>query len=247
GLRVGEPHAGSVLFVCLRQVRLSAGGVGAVEARPQVRIVTEGLVPRPSAAAERVLLWRVEHLALLPRDRAALLVGDDGLPGERHGAADPVGSVPGHGDAPRALCHASQGNVAVTRPVASALLLAVALAACSSSAGLAALPSGTLTIGTGGATVAIAVQIARTAEQRERGLMGRRSLAPDAGMVFLEDGPTDATFWMRDTLIPLSIAFWGADGRIVDILDMAPCTADPCPVYRSSAAYVGAVEVNRGF
>lgn len=77
--------------------------------------------------------------------------------------------------------------------------------------------------------------------------MGRRSLAPDAGMVFLEDAPTDATFWMKDTLIPLSIAFWGADGRIVDAQDMTPCAADPCPLYHSTAPYVGAVEVNQGF
>jgi uncharacterized membrane protein (UPF0127 family) len=77
--------------------------------------------------------------------------------------------------------------------------------------------------------------------------MGRQSLAPDAGMVFLEDGPTDATFWMKDTLISLSIAFWGLDGRIVDLKDMEPCRADPCPLYRSTATYVGAVEVSRGF
>ena len=77
--------------------------------------------------------------------------------------------------------------------------------------------------------------------------MGRRSLAPDAGMVFLEDGPTDATFWMKGTLIPLSIAFWSSDGRILNLQDMEPCRADPCPLYRSTAPYVGAVEVNRGF
>jgi uncharacterized membrane protein (UPF0127 family) len=123
----------------------------------------------------------------------------------------------------------------------------VALAACSSPAGLPTLPSGTLSIRAGSATVAIAVQIARTTGQRERGLMGRRSLAPDAGMVFLEDGPTHATFWMKDTLIPLSIAFWGSDGRIVDLRDMQLCRADPCPLYRSTAPYVGAVEVNLGF
>ena len=77
--------------------------------------------------------------------------------------------------------------------------------------------------------------------------MGRRSLAPDAGMVFLEDGPTHATFWMKDTLIPLSIAFWGSDGRIVELRDMQPCRTDPCPLYGSTAPYVGAVEVNLGF
>jgi uncharacterized protein len=64
--------------------------------------------------------------------------------------------------------------------------------------------------------------------------------------VFLFDAQTRAAFWMKDTLIPLSILFWQGDGRIIDILDMQPCRADPCPVYRASAPYVGAIEMNRG-
>ena len=52
---------------------------------------------------------------------------------------------------------------------------------------------------------------------------------------------------MKDTLIPLSIAFWDEDGRIVGIQDMEPCTADPCPTYGSPEPYVGALEVNQGF
>jgi uncharacterized protein len=51
---------------------------------------------------------------------------------------------------------------------------------------------------------------------------------------------------MKDTLIPLSIAFYGADGRIVRILDMEPCRRDPCPVYDPHATYRGALEVNQG-
>ena len=51
---------------------------------------------------------------------------------------------------------------------------------------------------------------------------------------------------MKDTLIPLSFAFWNKQGRIVRILDMAPCRADPCALYDPRVAFVGALEVNRG-
>jgi uncharacterized protein len=90
------------------------------------------------------------------------------------------------------------------------------------------------------------LEVARTPEAWARGLMGRASLPEDGGMVFLFDAQTRAAFWMKDTLIPLSILFWQGDGRIIDILDMSPCRADPCPVYRASAPYVGAIEMNRG-
>jgi uncharacterized membrane protein (UPF0127 family) len=65
-------------------------------------------------------------------------------------------------------------------------------------------------------------------------------------MAFLFEGQTTGAFWMKDTLIPLSILFWRDDEQIIDILDMRPCRADPCPVYRASGPYVGAIEMNRG-
>jgi uncharacterized membrane protein (UPF0127 family) len=77
--------------------------------------------------------------------------------------------------------------------------------------------------------------------------MGRTELADGEGMVFLFGGPTTVSFWMKDTPIPLSIAFWNAQGRIIAILDMAPCAADPCPTYAPGLPYVGALEVPRGF
>ncbi|HEX2068889.1 MAG TPA: DUF192 domain-containing protein [Actinomycetota bacterium] len=91
------------------------------------------------------------------------------------------------------------------------------------------------------------VEIADTPPARSAGLMGRRHLAPDAGMAFLFDEPTENRFWMKNTLIPLSIAFWDETGRIVSILHMAPCREDPCPLYSAGTSYIGAVEVNRGF
>ena len=102
-------------------------------------------------------------------------------------------------------------------------------------------------IRTAGGTIELEnLQVARTPEAQARGLMGRSTLPQDGGMAFLFDGDTTAAFWMKDTLIPLSILFWQGDGRIIDILDMSPCRADPCPVYRASAPYVGAIEMNRG-
>jgi uncharacterized protein len=89
--------------------------------------------------------------------------------------------------------------------------------------------------------------VADSDDERERGLMGRTSLPPDGGMVFHFSEPTDAGFWMKDTRLPLSIAFWDGDGRIIAILDMEPCTNDPCPVYRAGATYETALEMRRGW
>jgi len=77
--------------------------------------------------------------------------------------------------------------------------------------------------------------------------MHQTHLPENAGVAFLSDGPTTTPFWMKDTTIPLSVAYWNSRNRIVDMLDMSPCASDPCPLYRSSQPYVGAVEVNRGF
>jgi uncharacterized membrane protein (UPF0127 family) len=137
-----------------------------------------------------------------------------------------------------AVAHAGV-DIAIVR-VAAILAAAVFLSACGGGSGARAV------IDTGAGSVTVHVEVAETAAQRERGLMGRTSLASDAGMVFLFPTATTDAFWMKDTLIPLSIAFYGADGRILRILDMPPCHADPCPVYNPGVAYRGALEVNRG-
>jgi uncharacterized membrane protein (UPF0127 family) len=78
--------------------------------------------------------------------------------------------------------------------------------------------------------------------------MGVRTLPADEGMAFLYDAPSTGRFWMKDTVIPLSIAFWDEDGRIVGTADMRPCRdRDPCPTYRAPSPYVGAVEANLGW
>jgi uncharacterized membrane protein (UPF0127 family) len=94
--------------------------------------------------------------------------------------------------------------------------------------------------------VVVHVEVADSSAERAKGLMGRQELPEDAGMVFLFPEDSTSAFWMKDTLIPLSIAFYRADGRIVRILDMEPCPRDPCRVYDPHATYRGALEVNRG-
>ena len=95
-------------------------------------------------------------------------------------------------------------------------------------------------------TVVVRLEAARTEQQRETGLMNRPTLAPDAGMIFIFDsyGTNDA-FYMKDTLIPLSIAFIDDKGVIVDIQDMA--ARDEKTLHVSKAPYKSALEVNLGF
>jgi uncharacterized membrane protein (UPF0127 family) len=130
--------------------------------------------------------------------------------------------------------------------IAFALLALIGCAPGTPSIGVAPITSVTLH-GSEGA-VQVRVEEADSPAERERGLMGRASLGADQGMVFVfEESPVTARFWMKDTLIPLSIAFWDADGSILTIRDMEPCPKDPCPTYGAPAPYVGALEVNQGF
>jgi uncharacterized membrane protein (UPF0127 family) len=71
-----------------------------------------------------------------------------------------------------------------------------------------------------GTESSVLAEIARTDEQRRRGLMGRKSLADGEGMFFVFETDRILSFWMKDTLIPLSIAFIAYDGRILEIHDM---------------------------
>ncbi|HEX9124621.1 MAG TPA: DUF192 domain-containing protein [Actinomycetota bacterium] len=108
-------------------------------------------------------------------------------------------------------------------------------------------PSSQLTINASGGPVTLFVLVADTPEERARGLMGIESMPADQAMAFLFGRPTDELFWMKDTLIPLSVAFWDERDRIVAMVDMEPCRKEPCPTYDAGVPYVGAVEANRGF
>lgn len=138
--------------------------------------------------------------------------------------------------------------LAPMRPLALALLIAL-LAGCGGDddgATTETAPGATAVITTADGEIELSVEVADDDEERSQGLMFRTSLAEDAGMVFLFPEPTEGSFWMKNTLIPLSIAFFDADGTILRILDMEPCESDPCPLYTPEVAFTGALEVNRG-
>lgn len=112
--------------------------------------------------------------------------------------------------------------------LATVLILLGAIAASPSQA--AALREETLEITTAKATVRFTVEIADTEETRDRGMMFRKSLAPNRGMLFDFKTPREAAFWMKNTLIPLDIIFITADGRILTIARNAvPHSEVPIP------------------
>ena len=92
----------------------------------------------------------------------------------------------------------------------------------------------------------LTVAVAETPDERSQGLMGVTDLGGVDGMLFVFQGDSDGGFWMKNTLIPLDIAFFSANGEFVDSMTMAPCTADPCPTYRPSGSYRYALEAPAG-
>jgi hypothetical protein len=75
--------------------------------------------------------------------------------------------------------------------------------------------------------VSLEVELAKTEEQRNRGMMFRKSLDEGKGMLFVFDSDQKMAFWMKNTSIPLSLAYIGSDGTIFQILDLVPFSEDP--------------------
>ena len=94
-------------------------------------------------------------------------------------------------------------------------------------------------------TPRVAVEIAGSERERERGLMFRRKLPDDQGMIFDFEDSAPRQFWMRNTCIPLDMLFIAADGRITGVLEQVPPLDEsprgvPCPVSH-------VLEVNAGW
>lgn len=79
----------------------------------------------------------------------------------------------------------------------------------------------------------IQAEVAQTAEQQMVGMMFRRDMGANEGMLFVNDSASQRCFWMRNTYLPLTIAFIADDGTIVNLADMEPrsekshCSAQP--------------------
>jgi uncharacterized membrane protein (UPF0127 family) len=103
-----------------------------------------------------------------------------------------------------------------------------------------------LRVTAGGSAHRYCALLADTLDQREKGLMGRQDLAGYDAMAFEFKDDTDVPFVMRNTLIPLSIAWIDDKQRVVAVADMEPCQAEPCRTYAAGRRYRSAIEVKRG-
>lgn len=92
------------------------------------------------------------------------------------------------------------------------------------------------------------VELANTHESRAKGLMGRKELPEGEGMLFIYEKAERVVFWMKNTLIPLSVAFFNEEKELIHTLDMDPPVEGlPLIKYRSTAAALYALEVPQGW
>ena len=119
----------------------------------------------------------------------------------------------------------------------------MALVACAGPPSLDGFETTTIEVGDRTLTVAVA----ETADQRSQGLRGVEELPEGLdGMLFVFEQPRTATFGMRDTLIPLDIWWFGADGAMLGSTEMTPCAAEPCTAYGSPGEVAHALETPAG-
>jgi uncharacterized protein len=94
-------------------------------------------------------------------------------------------------------------------------------------------------------TETLIAEVAETPEQAQTGLMFRKTLPDNQGMIFVFDPPKQANFWMKNTWVPLSIAFIDSSGKILEIRSMKPL--DETPVQSASDQVAFALETNAGW
>jgi uncharacterized protein len=139
------------------------------------------------------------------------------------------------------------------RPLSAALSLAgvvlCGMVVCAAAAGQYASPSRS-----SGAEVIladktrVAVEIADSEDERALGLMHRKFMSANDGMIFVFDEPGRHAFWMKNTLIPLDMLWLDPAGKVVWIAkSVPPCRSDPCPTYPPAADASYVLEVNAGF
>ena len=96
---------------------------------------------------------------------------------------------------------------------------------------------------------AVNAEIADTPDSRERGLMYRTSMPEQDGMLFIFEVAQPMAFWMKNTLIPLSIGYFGADRKLIDVYEMSPAVMGEThpKTYPSHGDALYALEMNKGW
>jgi uncharacterized protein len=133
--------------------------------------------------------------------------------------------------------------------------LALVVLGCSPSGGLAPelhpelsdWPETSVAVRSGEEVHEVTAVVAADPEARRRGLQQVESLPEGAGMLFLFPRDHTSGFWMKDTLIPLEIAFVDAEGEVIETQSMEPCEEEPCPRHFPSKPYRAALEVPEGW
>jgi uncharacterized membrane protein (UPF0127 family) len=131
-------------------------------------------------------------------------------------------------------------TVILIAPIAVAITVMAVFAACAQEQ-----PKVAITGQDGRDLIVVNVEVAATNAKRELGLMFRRHLDEQAGMIFLFKQPQHLTFWMKNTLIPLDMIFADSDGRIVGIVENAAPLSESIDAVDGDSQYV--LEVNGGF
>jgi len=127
-------------------------------------------------------------------------------------------------------------RVAVRARVVAGIVIAIALASIAARSGDAA----TARLRLDG--IPFRPELALTSAQQQRGLMFRRK-APADGMLFVFSQATSGGFWMKNTLVPLTIVYFDTAGRRVRRMSMTPCRMDPCRIYDPGRPYRYALEL----
>jgi hypothetical protein len=146
-------------------------------------------------------------------------------------------------------------NLIALKPRLIALSVSLLMVACTTSAHAMesqVLPEHAACFVSEKQSVSVSLEWAETTEQRRIGLMGREKLEERSGMLFDYGSLQSAenSFWMRNTLIALDIAYVNEQGSIVAINRMEPCesvAAFNCPTYPAGAEFIQAIEMNAGF
>lgn len=96
----------------------------------------------------------------------------------------------------------------------------------------------------------LSVEVARTKKEQQRGLMFRKALDENKGMLFIFDKEEPRSFWMKNTFIPLSIGYFSAEKKLLEVIDMKPVVSEmqlDTPSYPSRFPAKYALEVNKGW